>query len=206
MNRPFRSVGELGYVFRDQPWKSIDFFSANSADAALMDIFSVNEEPAVVAGKVNLNTQNPAVLQAVIAGGSREESNSSNVIDPTAALAIAKALIVNTSDTSGAVNTGPLCSPGEIASRLATVMPPTSNADQAIKTRREVVARALAGSGQTRTWNFLVDMVAQSGRFTPNSTTAAQFLVEGEKRYWLHVAIDRATGQVIDQQLEPVVE
>jgi hypothetical protein len=30
--------------------------------------------------------------------------------------------------------------------------------------------------------------------------------VEGEKRYWLHVAIDRFTGQVIDKQIEVVNE
>ena len=28
------------------------------------------------------------------------------------------------------------------------------------------------------------------------------FIVEGEQRYWVHVAIDRFTGQVIDQQVE----
>ena len=31
-------------------------------------------------------------------------------------------------------------------------------------------------------------------------------IVEGEKRYWLHIAIDRFTGEVIDQQLEAVYE
>jgi len=35
LNRPFRSVGELAYVFRDLPFKSLDFFTANSGDAAL---------------------------------------------------------------------------------------------------------------------------------------------------------------------------
>src|SRR5262249_26252680 len=29
LNRPFRSVAELGYVFRDLPWKTLDFFSQN---------------------------------------------------------------------------------------------------------------------------------------------------------------------------------
>jgi hypothetical protein len=31
-------------------------------------------------------------------------------------------------------------------------------------------------------------------------------VVEGERRYWLHVAIDRYTGQVVDKQLEVVNE
>jgi hypothetical protein len=34
----------------------------------------------------------------------------------------------------------------------------------------------------------------------------AGFLVEGEQRYWVHVAIDRFTGQVIDKQIEVVNE
>ena len=33
-----------------------------------------------------------------------------------------------------------------------------------------------------------------------------QFLVEGEQRYWVHVAIDRLTGEVIDKQTEVVQE
>jgi len=33
-----------------------------------------------------------------------------------------------------------------------------------------------------------------------------QFLVTGERRYWLHIAIDRYTGQVVDKQIEIVQE
>ena len=43
MNRPFRSVGEMAYAFRDQPFKTLDFASANSPDAGLLDLFSVND-------------------------------------------------------------------------------------------------------------------------------------------------------------------
>ena len=39
LNRPFRSVGELGYAFRDLPFKSLDFFTVESADAGLLDVF-----------------------------------------------------------------------------------------------------------------------------------------------------------------------
>ena len=52
----------------------------------------------------------------------------------------------------------------------------------------------------------MIDLIAQSGRYPPNATSLSQFVVEGEKRYWLHVAIDRFTGEVIDQQLEAVYE
>jgi hypothetical protein len=35
---------------------------------------------------------------------------------------------------------------------------------------------------------------------------AGRFFVEGEKRYWLQIAIDRFDGTVVGQQLEEVVE
>jgi hypothetical protein len=35
---------------------------------------------------------------------------------------------------------------------------------------------------------------------------SCRFLVEREQRYWVHVAIDRFTGQVIDKQIEVVNE
>ncbi len=52
----------------------------------------------------------------------------------------------------------------------------------------------------------MIDVIAQSGRYPANAESLANFVVEGEKRYWLHVAIDRFTGEVIDQQLEAVFE
>ena len=81
--------------------------------------------------------------------------------------------------------------------------------DQLVKTQREAVPRALASAVQTRTWNLMIDVIAQSGRYPPTATTAADlpnFIVEGEQRYWVHVAIDRFTGQVIDRQVEIVKE
>ena len=71
---------------------------------------------------------------------------------------------------------------------------------------KQTVARALAELSQTRTWNLMIDVIAQSGRYPANAGSLANFIVEGERRYWLHVAIDRFTGEVIDQQLEAVYE
>jgi hypothetical protein len=62
----------------------------------------------------------------------------------------------------------------------------------------------LADVGQTRTWNLLIDVIAQAGRFSPTATALDNFVVEGERRFWLHVAIDRFTGEIVDQQLETV--
>jgi hypothetical protein len=49
-------------------------------------------------------------------------------------------------------------------------------------------------------------MVAQTGHYPPNATSLPQFVVDGEKRYWLHIAIDRFTGEVLDKQIEVVNE
>jgi hypothetical protein len=75
-----------------------------------------------------------------------------------------------------------------------------------IKTEEESLARAVAESSNTRTWNFLIDIIAQSGRYPSTAGGFDDFVVEGERRYWLHIAIDRYTGQVVDQQLEVVNE
>ena len=38
------------------------------------------------------------------------------------------------------------------------------------------------------------DLVAQTGRYPQNAKGLDQFLVEGEQRCWVHVAIDRYTA------------
>jgi len=53
---------------------------------------------------------------------------------------------------------------------------------------------------------LLIDVVAQSGRYPPGETDPKKFIVEGEQHYWVHVAIDRFTGQIIDRQIEVVKE
>jgi hypothetical protein len=75
------------------------------------------------------------------------------------------------------------------------------------KTQRESIARALGETTQTRTWNLLIDVIAQTGRYPPNATSLQNgFVVDGEQRYWVHVAIDRFTGRGIDKQIEVVNE
>jgi hypothetical protein len=200
LNRPFRSVGELAYVFRDQPWKTLDFSSAKSADAGLLDIFSVDESD-MTAARVSLNTRQTSALTAIISGTSTTE-------------AAVPAPIANAAAVSGAVaavtQTTPLLNRSELISKVMSTAAMTTaignTVEQKVKSQREAAVRALSETTQTRTWNLMIDVIAQSGRFTPNAGSLSQFVVEGEKRYWLHVAIDRFTGEVIDQQLEPVYE
>ncbi|MCE0499385.1 MAG: hypothetical protein LV481_15700, partial [Methylacidiphilales bacterium] len=85
----------------------------------------------------------------------------------------------------------------------------TDSGTSMVKTEGESVVRSLAESSNTRTWNFLIDVIGQSGHFLNNSSAVSSggkdnFVVDGERHYWLHIAIDRYTGQIVDQQLEMV--
>ncbi len=86
LNRPFQSVAELGAVFSGVPWKNISFFTPESGDSALLDVFCLSEPPAtaLVAGKVNLNTRQYPVLQAILAGEYKDDLSitSSSVVTP----------------------------------------------------------------------------------------------------------------------------
>ena len=78
-----------------------------------------------------------------------------------------------------------------------------------IQRLRESAIRPLVAAGQTRVWNLMIDVVAQAGQYPSSATAAAdlpKFVVQGERRFWVHVAIDRLTGQVIDKQVEVVTE
>ena len=236
LNRPFRNVAELGYAFRDLPWKTLDFFTEKSADAGLLDIFCVNDgprsttaynangdlgmvAPTMVAGQLNPNSlyldpNNSAlapVAQPVLAGALWDDSSSSVVAtgsgDQTAQ--------TMTNRLVNATSTTPMQNKSELITRpglLTQILPTAANDNQAVKARREVVPRAVSSVSQSRVWNLVIDVVAQSGRYPSNLTQNPQaadlpkFVVEGEQHYWIHVAIDRLTGQVLDKQIEVVNE
>jgi len=225
LNRPFRNVAELGYAFRDLPWKTLDFFSDKSADAGLLDIFTINDgtqvldtstppniigmaPPTMAAGSVNLNTTQPADLQAVLAGSVLNEFDSTNIVSGTGAGQTAAPVIA--ANIVNATSATPMQNKSELITRAnlpTTILPTALNDNQAVKTRREVVARAVSSTSQTRTWNVLIDVVAQSGHFKPNAGSLQNdFIVEGEQHYWVHVTIDRFTGRVLDKQIEVVNE
>lgn len=202
LNRPFRSVTEMGYASRGMPWKDVDFFHSKSGDAALLDLFSVNDSPsdAIVAGRVDLNTRQGPVLAAVLDGAIRSEENGGSTISATDAGVYADSLTTLTSGTGG-----PIKNRADLVSRWMADLPAVSG-KTTIKRQREAMLRALTEAGNTRTWNLLIDVIAQSGRFLPKATNLDQFTVDGERRLWLHVAIDRYTGKVIYQYVEPVYE
>src|SRR5439155_10223962 len=223
LNRPFRNVAELGYAFRDLPWKTLDFFTDKSADAGLLDIFTINDgppgvaigglgapptvEPTICAGQVNLNGTQATDLQPVLAGTILDEINSSTVNKTGAGATDAPVLAANIVNATSAT---PMQNKAELLTRAAlptTILPTASNDNQAVKARREIVPMAMSSVSQTSVWNVLIDVVAQSGHYKPNATSLPNdFIVEGEQHYWVHVAIDRFTGQVIDKQIEVVNE
>jgi hypothetical protein len=226
LNRPFRNVAELGYAFRDLPWKTLDFFTDKSADAGLLDIFMINDGPSSVgapgmaaptmaAGSLNLNSlyldpNNSSlapVTQPVLAGAILDEINTTIVNKTGTGATDAPVLAAN---IVNATSTTPMLNKSELITRAGlptTILPTASQDNQAVKARREVVSRAMTSVSQTRVWNVVIDVVAQSGHYKPNAQSLQNdFIAEGEQHYWVHVAIDRFTGQVLDKQIEVVNE
>jgi hypothetical protein len=80
----------------------------------------------------------------------------------------------------------------------------SSATDRSINDRREAIARALADGTTVRSWNFTLDLVVQSGTLPPAATELEAFQPAAERRYWIHFAIDRITGRLLDVQWERV--
>ena len=210
MNRPFRSVGEMGYAFRDQPFRTLSFSSASSPDAGLLDLFTTkdySDSSGMRGGVVNLNSRQGPALAAVLTNTIRREDTprtSSAAPSPSPSpLASPSANSVATSLTLSTIAT-PLVNRADLPNTIAneTGLGPTVP-----KTQRESIARALGETAQTRTWNLMIDLIAQAGRYPPSGTSLRNgFFVDGEQRYWVHVAIDRFTGRVIEKQIEVVNE
>ncbi len=201
LHRPFYTVGELGAVFRDQPWKTLDFATPASGDAALLDYFCIQETgpDAIVAGRINLNLQSPPdTLDNQMAG-------TSFLIGGSTALGKGEVELLR-QEIVNVTRTAPFTSPAGLVGVPAVTK--LSDPLKSSKQRREAAVRALGSAGQTRTWNFFVDLIAQSGNLAPASSTnlGQDFMVQGEYRFWLHVAIDRLTGKVIASHLEAYQE
>jgi hypothetical protein len=193
LNRPLRSAGELGYAYKNVAAnQTLNFTVSPAPDSGVLDLFSYTDA-SVRAGSVNLNTRNSPVIEALL-GGAIESQPSS--VPTTARRRNAAAGLV------AATTAAPASSRQDLARLTQSITGVLGGSEE----NKEMVSRAMSDVCQTRTWGLMVDVIAQSGRFPPNATSLAQFVVEGEKRYWLHIAIDRFTGQVIDQQLEAVYE
>jgi hypothetical protein len=224
LDRPFRSVAELGYVFRDLPGKNLDFWTASSGDAALLDLFAVTDQPAIAAGTVNVNAASVPVLKAILSGATTmnapvTSAGTTSLLSTLSAVnaeTVAQAILNRVQDSSK----NPLVNRAGLALDLGVgngdiinnALPASADsvttatwADRANKASAEAPARALSNVTDMRTWNLLIDVVAQTGRLGIAANSLKDFTVEGEKRYWMHVSIDRYTGKVIYRQLEPAL-
>lgn len=207
LNRAFRSVGEMGYAFRDLPWKSLDFFSERSGDSALLDVFCISESPddGIVANRVALNSASDAVIRAMLTEGLRRDAGgAAGSSVPADRLSNAElTTIVTAIRTTRTAN--PFLNRNELVTRVMAALP-TAGTSFTIKRQREAVIRALADVMETRNWNLMVDVIAQSGKLRPGGSKAADFIVEGESRTWDFFSIDRITATVLDQTSEGVGE
>jgi hypothetical protein len=203
LNRPFQSLAELGQVFRDQPWKTLDFTTASSPDAGLLDVFTLHDSTNE-GGKTSLNTKYKVILTAILSNAIK--CLSGTCTSPIISSSQRDAIVDN--GASGLFNitsANPMIRKTELLTNTLF----NNNVNTTLggnKEARELAMRAFSDATQTRTWNLMIDLFAQSGRYPPNASTLAGFLVEGEQHYWVHVAIDRFTGQVVDKQIEVVNE
>ncbi len=221
ISHAFSSVGDFGYGIvtppgsgppapppGSTPLPTLDFSPPSFLDAPILDFFSYNPISSAYprAGIVNLYTRNAPVLAAILAGtlktnAAASQNPPSPVISGTPAInseamTAATRIVQETQNIfAGSPAYGPVTQTDltrAIAARLAAAAalhaPGTNLTEQ-----EQAISRALAEVGQTRTWNLLIDVVAQTGKYKPNSQdlTGSNFVVEGEKRYWLHISLGR---------------
>ncbi len=216
LNRRFESVGEFGYAYNPasdpiRVSRTLDFASAGSHDKPILDFFTYNTADNR-AGIVNLNTRNIPVLASIISGAwvhdpgaeatPPPDPNLNYLVSRTDALTAAQAIVQETTNTPALTraDVARLAAVGAAALHGVTGAPDDE--------RKQTIARALAEVGQARTWNLMIDVIAQTGNYVPGTTDLTKFIVQGEKRYWLHIALDRDSdsGTVLGAQLEEVLE
>jgi hypothetical protein len=206
LNRPFTSVAEMGYAFRDDPWRSLNFSSPDSADGGLLDLFSVYENDGMNrAGVVDLNGASQVVLAAILRNAYQDPASpSATPISAAQASAIAQAIRSQLgSEAMPAMVLKNLADIPALTDKVANALSSSLPAPFEFKFNRESFVRSFADITNVRTWNLLIDVIAQSGRYEPTAKTLNDFTVEGQKRYWVHVALDRFTGKIIEMQIEP---
>lgn len=218
LSRPFRNVAEMAYASRGIPWRNLNFVndvespsSSNPvplpADAALLDVFTVDEMPAYRAGVMNLNAASQAAIEALLLGGDLDNMADAE-LSVSEATAAAEAIFQYLgSGKRSKVTTDPII---RSSADIARVVQALSGSNQPLdgwsKEKKEVLIAALAQAHNGRTWNLLIDVIAQSGKFPPSAGSLQRFSVTGEKRLLVHVAIDRYTGRIVDQSVEQVTQ
>ncbi|MES2309945.1 MAG: hypothetical protein V4507_13910, partial [Verrucomicrobiota bacterium] len=199
LDRAFRSSGELGYVYRDMPWKTLDYFTTNSADMVLQDLFDSHEHPSVVAGKLSWNVPYPEIWKTLLIGGDRAyQANNTQAISSDDAAAISTKIY-----QSYAGKESVPVSRSDFIRSIATTQ--VSTTWPAFKHHREAVLRQVSEVGQSSTINLMMDLVIEDGKLMKIPGNTKTFSVQGRKRYWVSFALDRLTYSVIDLKIEEVL-
>ena len=233
LNRPFHSVVEMGYAFSDTPWRSVNFFTPESEFAGLLEVFGVadksNNGSPMVAGKVDLNTSQINPIKGVAQSAYKNAQNTAGtVISATDAQSIAGGTRVGSEGVTKTSGTMPFTNLSDMvgvwkggSTGGGTVVSGSSafygqggkmsgmfndDLSKYVQRYQESAFRTLANNGSTRVWNLMIDVIAQTGRYPTTAKTLGNFVVDGEQRYWLHIALDRLTGEVLDRSLEVVRE
>jgi hypothetical protein len=229
LNHVFSTVSDFGYGLRPElatnRFKRLDFHTANN-NANLLDFFTYNpvDHNYPRAGIVNLNTKNVPVIAAILQSALKKDIDQPPPLPnpfPTVAPSEASQgptpaaqLIVNVTSAQPALTRADI---GRLTAAAAGAISTAGfAAGEETEKVPEAIARALSEITQTRTWNLMIDVIAQTGKYKPNAPdrTASNFIVEGEKRYWLHIALGRdlvsvngvPTVDVLSAQLEEVTE
>jgi hypothetical protein len=218
LNHGFSTVGDLGYGLKtENGFTRVDFHTwpqvAGSLDAALLEFFTYNpvDHNYPRTGITNLNTKNVSVIAAILQSALKKDIDVVNpptfpTVSSSEAAAAAQA-IVNATSTQPALTRADIV---RLASVAAGYIPFTGSSTEETEKGLETITRALSEIGQARTWNLMVDVIAQTGRYGPNAQSLTDFIVEGEKRYWLHIALGRdlvsGSVDVLGTQLEEVIE
>jgi hypothetical protein len=218
LNHGFSTTGDLGYGLRTEytpnRFQRVDFHTDN-LNASLLDFFTYNpvdhNYPRV--GVTSLNTKNKEVIAAILQSALKKDVDASppNPL-PTVTSAEAAAAAQAIFDQTTAQPALTRADIGRLTAAAASAIGNPGYTGEQLEKLPEVIARALSEIVQARTWNLLIDVIAQTGKYKPNAPDLSgnNFVVEGEKRYWLHIALGRdlVSGQVdvLGTQLEEVVE
>jgi hypothetical protein len=214
LNRRFENIGEFGYAYNPASTtlsKTLDFASSVSHDRGILDMFTYNSAIGR-AGIVNLNTRNGPVLASIISGAWLHDPGAEVLPPPNSLVAQQDALAAGQAIVQETMSNGPALTRADVArlaAAAAAAVPNLAGSDEV----KQTIARALAEVGQARTWGLMIDVIAQTGKYKPNAPdlSGSNFIVEGEKRYWLHIALGRdlnadGTVNVLGSQLEEVLE
>jgi hypothetical protein len=203
----------------------------------VLDFFSYNPISSAYprAGIVNLYTRNKPVIAAMLASAWKTEAASANpnpAASPAGRISLpeattaADAIVQETQRVLAGTSSWPVTQTDLTRAIAARLVAAGGSAVGSTAEEKQAITRALAEMGQTRTWNLMIDVIAQTGRYASDATNITQankFIVEGEKRYWLHIALGRDLIQadglpcgttpnapcqvdVLGTQLEEVVE